>query len=93
MPRPKVNKDNIIGTPAEGKKDSVVCTPGDEVNEGKTLQSAMRNFFVGCEFPKKIDLLDATMPYDNAMTNNQVRAAIRETRAKLNEIINILNVR
>ena len=37
--------------------------------------------------------LDATMPYDNAMTNNQVRATIRETRAKLNEIINILNAR
>lgn len=42
---------------------------------------------------KSIDLLDATMPYDSGLTNNQVRAAIRETRAKLNEIINILNIR
>jgi hypothetical protein len=41
----------------------------------------------------KIKLLDATMPYDNGLTNNQVRAAIREARAKINEIINILNAR
>lgn len=40
-----------------------------------------------------IKTLDATMPTDNGLTNNQVRAAIRETRAKLNEIINMLNLR
>ena len=42
--------------------------------------------------PKKIELLDASKP-DLLSTNNEIRAAIRETRKKVNEIINILNVR
>ncbi len=78
MPRPKVSKN---------------LKPGDvvEVKEGETLQSAMHKFFVGCEVPKKIELLDATKP-DLLSINNEVRAAIRETRAKLNEIIRIINL-
>lgn len=39
-----------------------------------------------------ISLLDATKP-DLLSINNEIRAAIRETRKKVNEIINILNVR
>ncbi len=38
-----------------------------------------------------ISLLDATKP-DLLSINNEVRAAIRETRAKLNEIIRIINL-
>ncbi len=40
----------------------------------------------------EISLLDAIKP-DLLSTNNEIRAVIRETRAKVNEIINILNVR
>jgi len=39
-----------------------------------------------------IALLDASKP-DLLSTNNEVRASIRETRKKVNEIINILNLR
>jgi hypothetical protein len=46
-----------------------------------------------CNKQIEIELLDATMPTDNGLTNNQLRAAIRETRAKVNEIINVLNIR
>ena len=42
--------------------------------------------------PLTIKLLDATKP-DVLSTNNEIRASIRETRAKVNEIINVLNLR
>lgn len=45
-----------------------------------------------CNQQITVDLLDATKP-DLLSINNEVRAAIRETRKKVNEIINILNVR
>lgn len=49
--------------------------------------------YKSCEIKENIKLLDATLPKDSGMTNNQVRATERETRAKINEIINILNAR
>lgn len=72
-------------------KGSKNLKPGDvvKVPAGVSLGTIM--------FPepkkKLIILLDAAMPADSGLTNNQLRATIRETRAKLNEIINILNVR
>lgn len=69
-------------------KGSKNLNPGDviEIPAGETLG---KNIFLE---PKKIDLLDATKP-DVFSTNNEIRAVIRETRKKVNEIINILNGR
>ena len=72
-------------------KGSKNLKPGDivEVPKGETL--AMLGNTIIFE-KKKIDLLDATKP-DLLSINNDVRSAIRETRKKVNEIINILNGR
>ena len=69
-------------------KGSKNLKPGDvvEIPAGATLG---KTIFLE---PKKIELLDASKP-DLLSTNNEIRAAIRETRKKVNEIINILNVR
>lgn len=45
-----------------------------------------------CNQQTTIDLLDASKP-DLLSINNEVRASIRETRKKVNEIINFLNGR
>lgn len=69
-------------------KGSKNLKPGDvvEIPAGATLGG---NIFFE---PKKIDLLDASKP-DLLSINNEVRASIRETRKKVNEIINFLNGR
>lgn len=46
-----------------------------------------------CDKQINIKPLDAAIPTDSNMTTNQVRAVERETRAKINEIINIINLR
>lgn len=43
-----------------------------------------------CNQQITVDLLDASKP-DLLSTNNEVRAAIRETRKKVNEVIGVLN--
>lgn len=85
MPRAKGSKNNPVSIFGNEKQTQEVA---------RKLQDKADDFII-----KKLTIspilstLDATMPTDNNMTNNQVRASIRETRAKVNEIINILNVR
>ena len=65
--------------------------PKGSKNIEKTNTSDSGVFVKLQESKKIINKLDDKIPSDNAMTNNQVRASIREARAKINEIINIMN--
>lgn len=75
------------------KKDLVPVSIFGNKEETKAAAIELGNRFDNVVLKKlnEISLLDASKP-DLLSTNNEVRAAIRETRAKLNEIIRIINL-